>query len=69
MIALPLAEAAKKVHRLAIGAVGLGAVIAQEELYPVEAFTAAAKKLQKAKVADTNIAGLLAGVELVAAGG
>jgi pyruvate/2-oxoacid:ferredoxin oxidoreductase beta subunit/Pyruvate/2-oxoacid:ferredoxin oxidoreductase gamma subunit len=69
VIALPLAEAAKKVHRLAIGAVGLGAIIAQEELYPVEAFTAAAKKLQKAKVADTNIAGLLAGVELVAAGG
>jgi Pyruvate/2-oxoacid:ferredoxin oxidoreductase gamma subunit len=65
VIPLPLSQAAKTVHRLAIGPVGLGAILEKEGLYPVEAFTAAARKLQKAKVAETNIAGLEAGVGLV----
>jgi Pyruvate/2-oxoacid:ferredoxin oxidoreductase gamma subunit len=66
VIPLALVETAKSVHKLAIGAVGLGAVLAREGLYPAEAFVAAARKLQKAKVADTNIAGLEAGIRLVA---
>ena len=65
MIRLPLAEAAKTVHRLAIGAVGLGAILAAEGLYPREAFETAARRLQKAKVADTNVAGFAAGFDLV----
>ncbi len=64
MIRLPLLAKAKEVHRLAVGAVGLGAILAREGLYPPEAFLAAARRLQKAKVAETNSAGLVAGVEL-----
>ena len=64
VIRLPLAEAAKTVHRLAIGAVGLGAILAAEGLYPREAFDIAARRLQKAKVADTNVAGFAAGFDL-----
>lgn len=65
VIVLPLAEAAKKVHRLAIGAVGVGAILEREGVYPAEAFSAAARKLQKAKVAQTNIDGLEIGRGLV----
>src|SRR5665811_691365 len=65
VIRLPLVEAAKTVHRLAIGAVGLGAILAAEGLYPREAFETAARRLQKAKVADTNIAGFAAGSDLL----
>ena len=65
VIPLDLKGAASTVHRLAIGAVGVGAVLAAEGLYPVEAFEAAARRLQKAKVAETNIAGLRAGALLV----
>jgi len=64
VVRLPLAEAAKTVHRLAIGAVGLGAILTAEGFYPREAFETAARRLQKAKVADTNIAGFAAGVGL-----
>lgn len=64
IVELPLAEAAKTVHRLAIGAVGLGAILGREELYPLEAFRVAARKLQKAKVAETNIAGVEVGAGL-----
>jgi len=64
VIALPLAEAAKRIHRLAIGAVGVGAVLGGEDIYPVEAFEAAAAKLQKAKVAAQNVEGLRAGLAL-----
>jgi len=65
VIVLPLAEAAKKVHRLAIGAVGVGAILEREGVYPTGAFIAAARKLQKAKVAQTNIDGLEIGRGLV----
>ncbi len=66
VIRLPLARTAKTVHRLAIAAVGLGAVLSSEGFYPVDAFEAAAQRLQKAKVAATNISGFRAGVALVA---
>jgi Pyruvate/2-oxoacid:ferredoxin oxidoreductase gamma subunit len=65
VIGLPLAEAAKQVHRLAIGAVGVGAVLAGEGFYTMDAFVTAARRLQKAKVAETNIAGLEVGAKLV----
>jgi 2-oxoglutarate ferredoxin oxidoreductase subunit beta len=66
---LDLKGAAKTVHRLAIGSVGAGAVLAAEGFYPLEAFEAAANRLQKEKVAETNILGLRAGVGLVASSG
>lgn len=65
VIPLDLKGAAKAVHRLAVGAVGIGAVLAAEGFYPLEAFEAAAKRLQKEKVAETNTAGLRAGAVLV----
>jgi Pyruvate/2-oxoacid:ferredoxin oxidoreductase gamma subunit len=65
VIPLDLKGAAKEVHRLALGAVGVGAVLQAEGIYPPEAFEAAARLLQKEKVADTNIAGLRAGAALV----
>jgi Pyruvate/2-oxoacid:ferredoxin oxidoreductase gamma subunit len=68
VIRLPLVEAAKSVHRLAIAAVGIGAILRREGLYPPEAFVAAADRLQKAKVAATNADGLRAGLALEEAG-
>jgi len=64
VIPLDLKGAAKEVHRLAVGAVGVGAILAAEGIYALEAFEAAARSLQKQKVADTNIAGLRAGAAL-----
>ncbi|MHB8869945.1 MAG: thiamine pyrophosphate-dependent enzyme [Thermoleophilia bacterium] len=64
VIPLDLKGAAKEVHRLAVGAVGVGAILAAEGIYPPEAFEAAARRMQKEKVADTNIAGLRAGAAL-----
>jgi 2-oxoglutarate ferredoxin oxidoreductase subunit beta len=64
VISLPLKTAAKEVGKLAIGPVGFGAILAREKLYPPEAFEAAATLLQKAAVAQGNIAGLKAGMAL-----
>jgi len=69
VVALPLEETAKKVGRLSLGAVGLGVLLAAESLFPAEAFEAAARLLQKDKVAEINIAGLRAGMELIPAQG
>lgn len=64
VIRLPLVEGAKAVHRLAIAAVGIGAMLRREGFYPADAFAAAAERLQKAKVAATNADGLRAGLTL-----
>lgn len=64
VIPVDLKGAAKSVHRLAIGAVGAGVILDREGLYPQEAFEAAARRLQKEKVAETNILGLRAGLGL-----
>ncbi len=63
-VPLDLKEVAKSVHRLTIGAVGAGAILSREGLYPLEAFEAAAHRLQNAKVAKTNILGFRAGASL-----
>jgi len=68
VISLPLKNAAKEVGKLAIGPLGFGAILAREDLYPVEAFEAAAKLLQKGAVAEGNIIGLRAGMALGAMG-
>ena len=68
VVRLPLADTAKTVHRLAIAAVGMGAILRREGLYPADAFVAAAERLQKAKVAATNADGLRAGLALEPAG-
>jgi len=64
VIPLPFKTAAKAVGRLTIGPVAFGAILAREHLYPAEAFEAAARLLQKGAVAEGNIAGFRAGMEL-----
>ncbi|MHB9150294.1 MAG: thiamine pyrophosphate-dependent enzyme [Thermoleophilia bacterium] len=64
VIPVDLKGGAKTVHRLAIGAVGAGVILEREGLYPQEAFEEAARRLQKEKVAETNILGLRAGMGL-----
>lgn len=61
---LPLQDAAKKVHRLALAAVGVGALLGTEGLYEPEAFAEAARRLQGEQVAANNIAGLGLGLEM-----
>ena len=64
---LPLQDTAKKVHRLALAAVGVGAVLGAERLYEPEAFVEAASRLQPEKVAADNAAGLNLGLKLAGA--
>lgn len=64
VIPLPFGQTAKRVGKLTIAAVAFGAVLAVEDLFPVEVFEAAARAMQKAAVAEGNIAGLRAGLEL-----
>lgn len=64
IIALPLNATAKQVGKLAIGPIAFGAALAREKLFPAEIFEAAARAIQKGAVAEGNIAGLRAGLEL-----
>ncbi len=62
---LPFQETAKSVHHLALAAVGVGAVLSAEDLYPPEAFVEASRRLQDEKAAATNVEGLRLGLKLV----
>jgi 2-oxoglutarate ferredoxin oxidoreductase subunit beta len=64
---LPLQETAKSVHHLAVAAVGMGAILGTEHLYPPEAFAEASRRLQDEKAATTNVEGLKLGLKLVGA--
>lgn len=64
VIPLPFLETAKRVGKLAIAPIAFGAVLARERLFPAEVFEAAARATQKPVVAEGNIAGLRAGMEL-----
>ncbi|NLE77948.1 MAG: hypothetical protein GX605_14505, partial [Chloroflexi bacterium] len=64
VIALPLAQTAKRVGKLAIAPIAFGAVLAREGLFPANILEAAARATQKEAVAESNIAGLQAGLEL-----
>jgi Pyruvate/2-oxoacid:ferredoxin oxidoreductase gamma subunit len=62
---LPFQETAKSVHHLALAAVGVGAVLGAENLYPPEAFVEASRRLQDEKATATNVEGLRLGLKLV----
>lgn len=64
VIPLPLLQTAKRVGKLTIGPLAFGAVLARERLFPAEVFEAAARATQKGEIADGNIAGFRAGMEL-----
>ncbi len=66
IVRLPLAEAARAVGRLSIGMVALAAMLQDAGLIPMDAFEAAISRYQRAEVAETNIAALKKGIELVA---
>ncbi len=65
VVKLPLLQTAKKINKLSIAVVGLGAVLQDAGLFPTDAFGAAIAKFQKKKIADINLEALKAGAELV----
>ena len=65
VIRLPMIETAKKVSKLSIGVVAMGALLADAELYPTEAFGEAISNFQKKKIADINVEALKVGVEMI----
>lgn len=67
IVRLPLDETAKKVGRLSIAVVALAAVLAETELFPVEAFGTAISTFQKTKIAEINLKALEAGAGLASA--
>lgn len=67
IVKLPLNETAKKVGRLSIAVIALAAVLAETELFPVEAFKTAISTFQKEKIAEINVKALDAGAELASA--
>ncbi|NLE73944.1 MAG: hypothetical protein GX604_04860 [Actinobacteria bacterium] len=64
VVPLPFAQTAKRVGKLTIAPVAIGAVLAREGLFPVHIFEAAARAMQKEAVAESTIAGVRAGLEL-----
>jgi Pyruvate/2-oxoacid:ferredoxin oxidoreductase gamma subunit len=61
IVRLPLIETAKKISKLSIAVVALAAVLAETELFPVEAFETAISTFQKAKIAEINVKAAAAG--------
>ncbi len=67
VIKLPWAETAKKVSKLSIAVVALATVLADGDMFPVEAFGSAISKFQKPKIAEINLKALQAGAQLASA--
>lgn len=66
VIPLPFLETARRVGKLTVGPLAFGAALIREKLFPVEIFEAAVRASQKAELAESNIAGFRAGMELTA---
>jgi len=65
IIPLPFESTAKTNNRSALAAVGIGAVLAGEGLYPVEAAVEAAREIQKESIARVTAKSLDAGALLI----
>jgi len=65
VLRLPLAETAKKISKLSVAIVGLGAILQDAGLFPREAFGTAISSFQKPKIAEINLKALEAGAELM----
>jgi len=65
VVRLPMYETAKKVSKLSVGVVAMGALLADAGLYPTEAFAEAIGNFQKKKIADINVEALKVGVEMI----
>ena len=65
VVRLPFIVTAKKVSRLSIGAVALGAMLADSGLFPLDAFRRSVSTLQKKAIADVNLQAVEAGAAMV----
>jgi Pyruvate/2-oxoacid:ferredoxin oxidoreductase gamma subunit len=65
VIALPFLETAKKIDKLSIAMVGLGALLKTSELFSVEALLTAVSTFQKSTTAENNKKAVRAGVDLI----
>ncbi|MCP4678455.1 MAG: hypothetical protein GY854_23670 [Deltaproteobacteria bacterium] len=65
VVLLPMKATAKKVSKLSIGVVALGAVLADTGIYPIEAYGEAISNFQKKKIADINVEAVKAGAEML----
>jgi Pyruvate/2-oxoacid:ferredoxin oxidoreductase gamma subunit len=68
VLRLPFAATAKKIGRLALAFVGLGALLERSRLYPLSALEKAITTFQSAKIAEVNVKAVTAGAELGRAG-
>lgn len=64
VVKLPLIASAKKINRLAIGNVALGAMLADSGLFPLDALNDAISTLQKKAIAEVNLKAVDAGAAL-----
>ena len=67
VLRFPFAATAKKIGRLSLAFVGLGAVLELSRLYPIAALDKAITTFQSAKIADVNVKAVAAGAELARA--
>jgi Pyruvate/2-oxoacid:ferredoxin oxidoreductase gamma subunit len=65
VVRLPFIATAKKVNRLSIGTVALGAMLADSDLFPLDAFKDSISALQKQAIAEVNLQALEAGAALL----
>ena len=61
----PFIATAKKVSKLSLGVVGLGAVLADTGMFSLEAYSAAIATTQRPAIADINVKALAAGAALI----
>jgi len=65
VVKFPLAGAAKKISKLSVAVVALGAMLQETRLFPAQAMATAISAFQKPKIAEINLRALEAGAELV----
>ncbi len=69
VLRLPLAETAKKVGRLSVGVLGLGAFLRDSQLFDAQALAEAIAAFQKPAIAKVNLHALQAGMALIGESG
>ncbi|MCP4878496.1 MAG: 2-oxoglutarate synthase [Gammaproteobacteria bacterium] len=65
VVRLPIVATAKKINRLSIGIVALGAMLADSGLFPMDAFKESISTLQKKVIAEVNLQALDAGARIL----
>ena len=65
IVRLPLAETARKISKLSVAIVALGALLQDTGLFPMAALGTAISRSQKPKIAQPNLEALEAGAELM----